>query len=432
MPNMNRESYGYTSLGLNNTQTLSSRLFWQQRLIIFVLICFNIDLLSKLPIRVGPVSPTMLMELGVFILLFPWLSVFKHNLDRRDRFLLLVCLTMFILGFHNFSGWYRDRMTKLIFTSMYTYVMVICFFSWRPEFGACLRRLHLIPAYGLMYYATLEIWNVSGQIDLGERLLGNDLISYLAMITPICWVQFKRERGLWRVLNLFALGATVLVEIIVASRGGFICLVAATAFIMYMERPGTRVKIFTIALIMFFGILVYFPDNSAIKKSISSLKNPVVQLKVSRTPLWKSAIQSIKENPFLGGNFREDVFRLVLMVAPESRYGKRIRRGSAIWASAVHNGYLAVAADYGIIVAFLYIGFFVSMYRGLIEVRRMINDENNRKSLLAYMGTLFLYAIWMVPSNNYASPQLFLIWAIMICSMRNAIYEERLRSSFPA
>ncbi|MBI5965719.1 MAG: O-antigen ligase family protein [Chloroflexi bacterium] len=391
---------------------------------IIIIFFFNTQLLEYVPLKIGPLTQTILMELIAFALILPSIHKDDRILDTRDKSLFFVGFFMFVLAFINLSGSKGETQQKTIFTSLYVYFFVVYFFSGRPEYGSWLRRLHLFPALATIYLISTDIFSVYGMINFDVRIRDNYAACYLAVIVPICWVQFQRERGLFRFLNLIVIGATPLVFVVTASRTAFIVFLVVTILTMITEKTAKRTIILVVLLLILLTLFFLLPEQSVFISRIFTLRNPIAELGVDRVALWKAAILSIKEHPIFGGDFRANVLRLVLEAAPESNYANHIFYGVAGGNFGVHNGYLAVMVDFGIIVAFLYFRFFLLLGKALFHTRQKIQNKVNRSFLIAGLITLIGYAVANIAFHIYIGQNFFILWAMLQCSIKNSLLEE--------
>lgn len=416
---------GHTNrLSPQNWQTMQGKLRLPQKLTILLLIIFNTRIIDNLPINIGPLTPVMLMELIIFILAFPWIRFYMKNIDKRDKLLLFVGLCMFGLSLINLTGHMGNTQFKYIFTSMYAYIFIVIFFSNQPKYDIWLRRLHIIPVLAALFLMIQTTFLNYGGISSLQKIGANHAAAYIAMILPICWVQIKHERFVFRLLNLLIMVSFPVMLLISASRTAFLIFLIVSILIIYIEKLTNRIRLSVILILMLFSILFMVPKQSVFLERIASLKSPVSALKVDRTPLWAAAIYSIKENIFLGGDFRANVHRLVLEAAPESNYASHIRLGATSLQAGVHNGHLAVFVYYGIIVGFLYYWFFFSVGKALIKTRKMIINEKNRKFLAAGFISLIGYAIANITLHMYIGQIFFIVWAVLQVSIKNSLLIE--------
>jgi len=104
----------------------------------------------------------MLVELGVVVLLIAPLTIGFRSLDRRARIFIFVCLCMFALSLIHLDGTRLVARIKYIFVSAYFYVLIACILRG-PNAMPWVRRLHLIPAYSLLFDGYLHcghLWTI--------------------------------------------------------------------------------------------------------------------------------------------------------------------------------------------------------------------------------------------------------------------------------
>lgn len=411
-------------LGQPKKDFVSQKLKLPQLVAIIVLIFLNTQILQYLPLQIGPLTQSMLMELIAVALVLPWIFTYARNLDNRDKYLFLVGSCMFFLGLINLTGIKGVSQQRIIFISFYAYFFIVCFFSGHPEFGGWLRRLHLFPALAIIYMIGSAVFSPSGWIDFESRIGGNETASYLAFILPICWVQFQRERGLFQLLNLFIIGASPLAILVTASRTALVVFIVVAILMIIAEKAAKRAIILVVFFLLLLSLFFLLPKQSVFRTRISSLQDPVGALKVDRIALWKAAILSIKEHPLFGGNFRSNVQRLVLEAAPDSNYARHITYDIAGGNFGVHNGFLAVMVDFGIPVALLYFGFFISLGKALFHSGKRIQNRANRSLLFAGLTSLIGYAVANITLHIYVGQEYFVLWAMLQSSIKNSLLEE--------
>jgi len=259
---------------------------------------------------------------------------------------------------------------------------------------------------------------------LEARIGANDAACFLAFILPICWTQFRRERGLFRILNLIVLIAIPPTLVVTASRTGFVIFIVILIAMLVTQRTTKTKVLWVILLLILLGLFFLIPAQSAFITRLATLSDPIAALNVDRTALWKAALLWIKENPIIGGNYRANVQRLVLEVAPQSNYARHLIMGTSNLDLGVHEGYLAVMTDFGIPIGLLYIGFFLSLGKGLLNTIKKIRDEKNRNFLIAGFICMIGYAISNFTLHYYISVELLILWAVLQSSIKNALLEE--------
>ena len=399
--------------------TRTNGLNWPQCLVIGMLILFSSNVLSLVPFSIGPITVTMLVELGVVVALLGPLMVGLRSLDRRAKLFIFVCLCMFVLSLIHLDGIRLVYRIKYIFGSVYVYVLITCIFRG-PGAMPWVRRLHLIPAYAML---TAFSWALFTQLlfDVRERVGGNDLPTYLAVLLPICWTQCRNEVGAWRVLNGVVVLAAFGVEVLSASRGAAVCLAFASILVFFTDkRSKSKWLPLVIALSLLVGVRAY--EEMAITQRVTEMIAAPKKSLQERLMLWKAATLFTSDHPLLGGDFRGNVGEYVSRVTWGSDAPMRIQRGELSTASGEHNGYLAATAGYGIVVGAFYIAYFLGLGRRLLRALRTMPDEHSRVYLMAGLSTLLVWSVGMIGSHIFLGWHYLLIWGALECALAAGPY----------
>jgi len=235
---------------------------------------------------------------------------------------------------------------------------------------------------GLM---TVEGYRVSGR---GEGLFGNpnDMALHLVTIIPIAMALcFATGRPIRRVFYGGAALLMLAAVVLTFSRGGFIGLLVASAFLAWKMGHRHRLTIVIVGLILLLLFLALAPNYATRIASIfvPSL-DPVDSAGVRRELLFRSIMTAIR-HPLLGvgmGNFH-----IV-----------------SIHEQVSHNAYTQVAAEMGIAALVTYTMFIVTSLRKLGQVARETFGKPSstryyylalglQASLLAYMASSFFGAV---------------------------------------
>ena len=429
---------------LENTLTQKNRIDYQnwristvklqtpQLLTIILLFVFNTSLIDNIPFKLGPLSPVMLMEAIIFLLAFPWLLDKLKNLDKLDKLLLIVCICMFILSQINFSSNLAATQYKLIFTSIYAYVFIVCFFSGRPEYDIWLRRLHLFPSISIIFSIVFEAYSKFGFSFLDYSIRDNHAACYISIIFPICLAQFLREKGIFKILNLFIMVFAPFMFMISASRTALIVFTIVSSLIIYLSTQDKKFIFFTTILLIISSLFILAPEQSIFAIRISTLRNPIEELELDRFNLWKAALLSIKENLLWGSDFRINVQRLVLESAPESNYARHVVAGISNLQAGVHSGWLVIFVHYGIFVGFMYLKYFFSLFGSLKNTRKIIHSDANRFFLTMGLICMIGYAFSNISMHMHLGHQYFIIWAVLQVSMKNFLIIEKRKRQIDA
>jgi hypothetical protein len=399
------------TIGLNRSQCL----------VIATLILFSSSVLSLVPFKIGPVSVTMLVELGVVVMLIAPLTMGFRSLDGRAKLFIFVCLCMFAISFIHLDGARLVNRLGYIFGSVYVYVLVTCIFRG-PGAMPWVRRLHLIPAYGMLIAFSWPL--VTQQLfDMREGIGGNALPTYLAVLFPICWTQCRNEVGGWRVLNGIVVLAAFAVVVMSASGGATICLVLASMLVFLTDTRSKSKWLPLVSVLSLIVVLRAYGETAVTQRVETMVASPKASVQ-ERLRLWKAAILFTKDHPLLGGDFRGNVGEYVSRVTWGSDASMRIQRGELSTAAGEHNGYLAASAGYGVVVAALFLAYFLGLGRRLFRALRTTPDVRSVSYLRAGLSTLLVWSLGMIASGIFLGWAYMLIWGALECALASGIVRE--------
>ena len=233
---------------------------------------------------------------------------------------------------------------------------------------------------------TVEGYRVDGR---GDGIFGNpnDMALHLVTVIPITIALFfATQRFISRIV--YALGALLMISAVILtfSRGGFLGLLVASAFLAYKLGYRRRLTIAVAGVVLLLFLLVVAPGNYPMRLAsifVPSL-DPVGSAGVRRELLFRSIMSAIR-HPLLGigmGNFH-----IV-----------------SIHEQVTHNAYTQVAAEMGVAALVIYTMFIVTPLRKLGQI---VSDTcvDGRKSkyyylaiglqasLLAYMVSSFFASV---------------------------------------
>ena len=217
--------------------------------------------------------------------------------------------------------------------------------------------------------------SVTGWLALSNFLSGATLSAELPNVSPgdiafllgttlpfTFWLL--RERGLRRVAVIFMIALISLSIALTLSRGALVGLGAALLWKVLVERRHMRALVAgIIAGGLALAVVLYF--NLGRVETALTAKGEIAHANVvSRLDAWRAASNFAVDHPLLGvgpGNFK-------------SRYGETadVPPGSEL-VTVVHNAYLDVAAELGVVAAVLLIA-----YLGLVFSHLSEADRNGR------------------------------------------------------
>jgi O-antigen ligase len=187
------------------------------------------------------------------------------------------------------------------------------------------------------------------------------------------------------------------------SRGGYISLMVAIAFVWYRVARERRF-LPVIAMIAILGLLLPFLPEAFWQRAESILPSVTEQRETfgKRLDLWELGLDMVRDRPILGvgvGNFT-------------SVYEKYARGGMLATRLTAHNAYIAVAAEVGLIGLVLFLvlhGYALHSARSAIRVGHELGRDDIR-----IPGTIFEVGIlaMMIMGLSGATEAEKLLWII--------------------
>lgn len=256
------------------------------------------------------------------------------------------------------------------------------------------------------------------RFDYGRRASGfyvcpNHLAGLLEVLgifglSLICWSRWP----VWgKLLTGYATVVCYAGVILTGSRGGYLSVAASILVFAVLSfgilhagganfprRIGGAVLVATVASLAVAGLLIHKSDD------LSERAKNILDDKNMRLDLWQAAIEQWKLEPLLGTGSRTYQF-----------YGRKFRteqmQRDPIY---VHNDYLQLLCDYGIIGVAMFAAFFAShLYRGLVNAHRLGSERiassrqlvNNTMALnVGALGALGAYVVHSIFDFNVHIP----------------------------
>jgi putative inorganic carbon (HCO3(-)) transporter len=201
----------------------------------------------------------------------------------------------------------------------------------------------------------------------------NDVAFTLATTLPLA-LWLVREHGVKRLVAL-ASSATILSAIVLTfSRGAFVGLAAAAVWKVVAERRHVGAFLFGgLAALATVLVLVNLNSNQVHRASLA--KQKVAQENIqSRLDAWSGAARLAADHPLVGvgpGNFQSYFFRVTG------------RPSGTLLLTQVHNTYLDVASELGVIALILFVSFVVMSFSHAVQAERQSLGPPGLASALA-------------------------------------------------
>lgn len=251
-------------------------------------------------------------------------------------------------------------------TTVIRYTSFVAMFFVISQFGDdhnLLRRIVWVltlASAGASYFALANLFSGRSLLAGLPYANENDVAFTLATTLPLA-LWLVRERGVKRLVAL-ASSATILSAIVLTfSRGAFVGLAAAAVWKVVAERRHVGAFLFG-GLAALATVLVLVNLHSSQVHRASLAKQKVAQENIqSRLDAWSGAARLAADHPLLGvgpGNFQSYFFRAT------------DRPSGTLLLTQVHNTYLDVASELGVIALILFVSFVVMSFSHAVQAER--------------------------------------------------------------
>jgi len=271
---------------------------------------------------------------------------------------------------------------------------------------------------------SFQVGIVEARIDPSGRVSGtigspNTAASFLIMLlAPSLGLFLARVNNWQKMLGIVAFSLGSIALLVTFSRGGlFGFLFSMLVFTIFAWRRGLiRIKFpFLIAVIVFVSIFV-------LREQIFSRFTNDLDAAYSRIPLVNLALQMIQDNSILGVGANNFAVELPNYITPDFGFD---------WITTVHNKYLLVWSETGLIGLITFLWFLFSSlrrgYRLLLE-----NDPLLSPLALGFTAATAGFMMHMLFDLFHSRPQTQILWiAAGILAAMNSIAEAgSVRSSY--
>lgn len=262
-----------------------------------------------------------------------------------------------------------------------------------------------LPFFGEMMFP--DSWVEESFIRVGG-LLGhpNAFATYLTMVLPFClFFLVNAQRKTTRVASfvLFCLGCIVLLA--TKSRGAWLGfgISALCAFILFIFRAKrVHIRRFGVITVVIISLLVGGTVSHDVIKKRFFIDDKGSA--ASRIPMMMDALEVIKNNPLIGIGLNNYVLAI-------SKYDiTGIHKG---FVQPVHNLFLLIAAETGIMSFFVFILFWAIILRKVYMLSKINNIKTFVLALSLFISIISFFIIHQVDSNYRPYPSIQrVIWLL--------------------
>jgi putative inorganic carbon (HCO3(-)) transporter len=259
-----------------------------------------------------------------------------------------------------------------IFDAM-RYALFIVFFFLVLQLTHSARDVRRILRVFVLSSTLAAGWGLYGFIFTGlSRAAGpigdaNDFAYLMTCVLPLAAYLMSRERSrrvLWGLCCVLLLGATLAT----LSRGALVGLGALVPWAIVTRRIPLRGLVLGVAALLSVAALGFLAWAPLLNHRLEAKGNVSAQNVTSRQALWSAALRMAEDRPLTG-------------VGP-SRFGIEapgyVRNNPVVLEKpVVHNSYLQVLAEIGLLGLLTFVGFLVSSWRLLGRSRRQAEAEDD-------------------------------------------------------
>jgi O-antigen ligase len=223
-----------------------------------------------------------------------------------------------------------------------------------------------------------------GRLQLyGSAFDPNDTAYILLSLFPLCIFFLQFNQGLIKkLIAITAIISSLGVILLTGSRGGMVGLGAVLLVAMLTRIGGLSINRKLIILMILVGVYLLVGDKIDMERyltltNIQSDYNATDE--TGRTAIWRHAISIILDHPIMGVG--PESF-------PEALANNRLKQGLVPKWQTVHNSYIQIAAEVGIIGFFIFIALNLRCFSIFYRINRMLLSESEEISQISTLGGL--------------------------------------------
>ncbi len=262
----------------------------------------------------------------------------------------------------------------------------------------------LVAIYGVFQYFGYDpVLETNGNIgNRSDSTLGNPVFlgNFLTMILPISIVSSISSSHRWKMFYGFSTAIMFLCLLFTSSRGAwvaFICSLILLIILIVKKIKKDDIKwllgLFIIIILFIIGFSqkeMILPNKrvTLTERAISSTKLSEPSI-VARLNMWRTAIEIIKDYPFLGVGI--DAIRTVFLKyqSPQHVKYKELRKV----AEKLHNEVLQITSTAGFFGLFAYLFLLVTIVIKVIKLFKNLNDKFLFFTSIGIISGLFAYFV---------------------------------------
>ncbi len=220
------------------------------------------------------------------------------------------------------------------------------------------------------FYGFFGIMNGSsygGRFEIyGGMFDANDIAYVLISLFPLSfYFIIQREGTIKKIIAIISVVTALLVTLYTGSRGGILGLIAVIAFFLFTKSAYIRRSHKILIIIFMLAISILNRDKIDIDRymSIADVSNDYnVTDEFGRIQIWKRAIDLLISNPLLGVGV--DCSPIAIGYAREAQ-------GAIPRWQAIHNSYLQVASETGVIAFIIFLTLITRSFKTFWQTKKL-------------------------------------------------------------
>ncbi len=231
---------------------------------------------------------------------------------------------------------------------------------------------------------------------------------YTSMILPIALGRFLCSKGWWRTFSFIVLLLCLAFMIVTMSRGAWISSLLAVSILAALKDRRMLV-------ILLIGVIStpWFLPADIIERATSIMK--VFQFSESETLgdrfwMWHSALEMIKDHPWMGAGYGNRIFQRLY---PDYIHS----RSSGIVFENAHNLYLQMTIETGLLGLFSFLALIVGIFWILLRMLCRSPDQAQEGQLLGLAGSFAVFLIFSFTTYRYENETGLLFWFLAGCAV---------------
>lgn len=242
----------------------------------------------------------------------------------------------------------------------------------------------------------------------------NSTAAHLLTVLPFIGVYLWKGRPAERLLAFVAMPFVLNAVILCNSRGASVAMVAMAGATLFLTHG--RQRMLLAGAVASGGVLfAVLLDHTFVDRQLALFGSELDTSAAGRLETWKGALRLMRDRPFGAGGGGWDALSPVYIPDIVAAFDGQAR--------AVHNTFLLVGTDWGVLGLVLFLAFVVATLRQLHAIRRVSADDRaTLESLALEVGLVgFLVAAFFI---NRAYAEVLYWFAALSAALANCQHER--------